>query len=221
MAEIKPKEQDLYAPVKSLLEAQGYEVKGEVGAADVVAVRENEAPVVVELKLAFSLALVHQGIARQSLTDAVYLAVPRGQGRRWLSAMKQHKTLCRRLGLGLIYVRLADGHTQIALDPAPYQPRKSAPRKSRLLREFARREGDPNLGGAARNGSIVTAYRQDAIRLAEHLAAHGPSRGAAVARETGVEKATRMMADDHYGWFERVEKGVYALSPNGAKALEG
>ena len=32
------REQDLYAPVKALLTRQGYEVKGEVGAADVVAV---------------------------------------------------------------------------------------------------------------------------------------------------------------------------------------
>ncbi|MBS8228554.1 DUF2161 domain-containing phosphodiesterase [Vannielia litorea] len=218
MAEAKPKEQDLYAPIKSLLEAQGYEVKGEVGAADVVACRAGDEPVVVELKLAFSLALIHQGIARQALTDAVYLAVPRGSGRRWMAAMKQHRTLCRRLGLGLIYVRLADGHSQIVLDPAPYQPRKSAPRKSRLLREFARREGDPNMGGAARTGTLVTAYRQDCLRLAAHLAAHGPSKGAQVARATGVEKATRMMADDHYGWFERVETGIYALTPNGRKA---
>lgn len=224
MSEAKPKEQDLYAPIKALLEAQGYEVKGEVGAADLVACRPDapeDEPVVVELKLAFSLALIHQGIARQALTDAVYLAIPRGTGRRWLAAMKSHRTLCRRLGLGLIYVRLSDGHTQIALDPAPYQPRKSAPRKSRLLREFARREGDPNVGGAARNGAIITAYRQDCLRLAQHLATHGPCKGAAVARATGVAVATRMMRDDHYGWFERVETGVYALTPNGAKALEG
>jgi len=219
MAAEKPKEQDLYAPVKSLLQSQGYEVKGEVGAADVVARRAGEEPVVVELKLGFSLALVHQGVARQALTDAVYLAVPRGQGRRWLGALKQMKVLLRRLGLGLILVRLKDGHVEIALDPAPYTPRKSKPRKARLLREFARREGDPQVGGAARNGAMMTAYRQDCLRLAAHLASHGPCKGAAVAKATGVEVATRMMRDDHYGWFERVEVGVYGLTPNGAKAL--
>ncbi|SIN79032.1 DUF2161 domain-containing phosphodiesterase [Vannielia litorea] len=219
MSEAKPREQDLYAPVKALLEAQGYEVKGEVGAADLVACRGGDAPVVVELKLAFSLALIHQGIARQALTDAVYLAVPRGSGRRWISAMKNHKVLCRRLGLGLIYVRLSDGHTQIALDPAPYTPRKSAPRTSRLLREFARREGDPQPGGADRSSTLMTAYRQDAMKLAAHLAAEGPCKGATVAAATGVARATRMMADDHYGWFERVEKGIYGLTENGAKAL--
>ncbi len=38
-----------------------------------------------------------------------------------------------------------------------------------------------------------------------------------MARATGVATATRMMADDHYGWFERVERGVYALTPKGAE----
>ena len=47
-------ESDLYAPVKAFLEAQGYEVKGEVTGCDVVATRGGEPPVIVELKLAFS-----------------------------------------------------------------------------------------------------------------------------------------------------------------------
>lgn len=213
------RETELYDPVKALLEAQGYEVKAEIGAADVVAHRGGDDPVIVELKTGFSLALVHQAIARQALSDAVYIAVPRGAGRRWLTSLKQMKTLCRRLGLGLILVRLKDGHTEITLDPAPYQPRQSKPRKSRLLREFARREGDPNTGGATRVG-LVTAYRQDAMRIAAHLAESGPSKGSDVAKATGVEAATRMMAADHYGWFERVERGVYGLTPNGTAALK-
>ena len=27
------------------------------------------------------------------------------------------------------------------------------------------------------------------------------------------------MRDDHYGWFERVERGVYALTPAGQEGL--
>ncbi|RYH11227.1 DUF2161 domain-containing phosphodiesterase [Tropicimonas sp. IMCC6043] len=213
------RESELYGPVKGFLEDQGYEVKAEVGAADVVACRDKEDdPVIVELKTRFSLTLFHQGVARQALSDAVYLAVPRGNGRRFLRSLKDNRALCRRLGLGLITVRLADGHVEVHLDPAPYRPRQSAPRKGRLLREFARREGDPNIGGSTRRG-LVTAYRQDALRIAAHLAAEGPSRGADVARATGVTQATRMMADDHYGWFERVERGVYALTPKGAAVL--
>jgi hypothetical protein len=215
---IKPRETDLYLPIKALLQQQGYEVKAEVGAADVVALRGDEPPVIVELKLGFSLALFHQGIARQSITDLVYLAVPRGSGRASLRALSDNKALCRRLGLGLITVRLSDGHVEVQLDPAPYSPRKSKPRTTRLLREFARRVGDPNIGGATRRG-LVTAYRQDALRCAAVLNAAGPSKGATVAKAAQVKNATRLMADDHYGWFVRLEKGTYALTQKGGDAL--
>ena len=43
------KESDLYAPIKAHFEAQGYEVKGEVGAADVMARRCAEPAVIIEL----------------------------------------------------------------------------------------------------------------------------------------------------------------------------
>ena len=76
----KLSETALYVPVKQLLEGQGYEVKGEVGAADIVAVRDREDPVIVELKTSFSLTLYHQAIDRQHITDAVYIAVPKGSG---------------------------------------------------------------------------------------------------------------------------------------------
>ncbi len=41
------REDQLYPPVKAMLVAQGYEVKGEVGAADVMARRGGEDPVIV------------------------------------------------------------------------------------------------------------------------------------------------------------------------------
>ena len=208
------RETELYAPVKTFLEGQGYTVKAEVGAADVVACRNDEDPVIVELKTGFSLTLIHQAVARQSVTDVVYIAAPRNTGRRFQTALKKMKTLCRRLGLGLITVRMKDELVEIHCDPAPYVPRKSKHRKARLLREFVRRQGDPNTGGSARTG-LVTAYRQDALRCAELLATEGPTKGAVVARETGVTNATRLMADNHYGWFEKVEKGVYGLTDTG------
>lgn len=212
-------ETELYAPVKAFLEAQGYEVKAEVGAADVVAWRGDEDLIIVELKTGFALSLFHQAIARQSMTDAVYFAVARRSGQRFRSAMKSNLTLARRLGLGVITVHLANGHVDVHLDPAPFAPRKSKRRKCRLLREFSRRVGDPNTGGSTRT-HLVTAYRQDALRCASHLAGGGPRRGADVAKATGVERATRMMADNHYGWFERVERGIYTLSPKGVRAVD-
>ena len=212
-------ETELYQPVKDFLESQGYEVKAEVGSADVVARRGGEDPVIVELKTGFSLDLFHQAIARQSITDAVYIAVPQGSGKRFQLALKNNLKLARCLGLGLITIRLSGEKIDVHLDPAPFQPRKMKKRKDRLLREFARRVGDPNTGGSTRT-MIVTAYRQDAQRCATYLKENGASRGADVAKATGVANATRMMADDHYGWFERVERGIYGLTPKGLEALK-
>ncbi|MBD3664354.1 DUF2161 domain-containing phosphodiesterase [Sulfitobacter sp. TSTF-M16] len=214
----KPRETDLYPPIKSFLEDQGYVVKSEVGAADVVALRGAEPPLVVELKLGFSLALFHQCIARLRVSDDVYMAVARQPGKRFAKTLKENTALARRLGLGVITVRLSDGLVEVLCDPGPYAPRKSLKRTKQLLREFARRQGDPNDGGQTRAG-LITAYRQDALKLAAYLFEIGASKGADVARETGVATATRVMRDNHYGWFEKVEKGVYGLTPAGAEAV--
>lgn len=210
-------ETDLYPPIKAFLEGQGYTVKGEIGAADVVACRGEEPPVIVELKTGFSLSLFHQGCARLALTDAVYLAVPRGRGKRFQSALKANTGLARRLGLGLMTVRLEDGLVQVHADPGPYAPRKSQRRTTALLKEFAKRSGDPSQGGATRAG-LVTAYRQDALKLAAYLAEVGPSKGADVAKATGVAAATTMMRHNHYGWFEKVRTGIYTLTEAGRDA---
>ncbi|MFV2003056.1 MAG: hypothetical protein ACC619_08750, partial [Paracoccaceae bacterium] len=122
----KPKEADLYAPVKAFLSAQGYVVKSEIGALDVMAVRGDEAPVIVELKVAFSLALFHQAVDRQGISDAVYICVPRGAGRKFSRSLKDNIRLCRRLGIGLLSVRLRDGFVEAHCDPGPYRPVKSA-----------------------------------------------------------------------------------------------
>nr|WP_318527797.1 DUF2161 family putative PD-(D/E)XK-type phosphodiesterase [Defluviimonas sp. WL0050] len=207
------READLYAPVKAHLEAQGYEVKAEIGECDVLARRGEEPPVVVELKLTFSLALVMQGVARQAMFDHVYLAVPVSSERGWKLRYRDIIRLCRRLGLGLLAVK--HGGVEAHLDPGPYQPRRNARKAGRLIREFDHRVGDPNTGGTT-GVKRMTAYRQDALRCAAHLAAHGPCKAASVAQATGVARAGQMFRADHYGWFERVERGVYRLTPKGA-----
>jgi len=217
----KISEIQLYAPVKALLVAQGYDVKGEVGAADVVGVR-GEDVVIVELKTGFSLTLLQQGVARQAITDAVYVAVPKWAGKAGWRAFKSNIALCKRLGLGVISVDLApktgNDVVQVHCDPVEFKPRKSKVRRNALLREFTRREGDPNKGGMTRT-TIMTGYRQEAMRIAVHLSENGPCKGAAVALAVEVTGATRLMADNHYGWFYRVAQGIYTLSDAGAVAV--
>lgn len=206
-------ESDLYAPVKALLEGQGYVVKGEVRGCDVVGVRGAEPPVVVELKRAFGLGLVLQGVDRLALTDLVYLAVG-----IWPKQMKNVRKLCRRLGLGFIVV--VGARADVVLDPAPYKPRPNKRKAGRMLGEHARRVGDPNLGGQAMRAPLMTAYRQEALRCAALLAINGPMKVAALRASGDVPKAARILQDDVYGWFERVERGVYALSPKGKIGLQ-
>lgn len=214
----KLKETDLYPEIKALFERQGYQVKGEVGAADVVARRGTEDPVIVELKVGFSMALIHQAIERQAITDFVYIAIARGKGKRFQKSLKQNIALCQRLGIGLITVRMRDQFAEVHLDPAPYTPRKIPRRKAKLLREFDRRVGDPNPGGSAKR-TLMTAYRQDAIRCAMYLNDNGATKAAVVAKSTANSKARAMMANDHYGWFQRVDRGVYDITKAGVAAL--
>jgi hypothetical protein len=207
-----PLESELYAPVKALLEGQGYVVKGEVRGCDVVAVRGEEPPVIVELKRAFGLSLVLQGVDRLAISDRVYLAV--GQ---WPKQMKNVKKLCRRLGLGLLVV--ARERADVVLDPLPYKPRTNKRKAGRLLGEHRRRVGDPNLGGSAMRAPVMTAYRQEALRCAELLACHGPMAPKAMRAAGDVPNAAKILRHDHYGWFERVSRGIYALTPLGRTGL--
>jgi hypothetical protein len=213
------READLYLPVKAYLEAQGYTVKAEIGDCDVFARRGDEPPVVIELKLTFSLALVLQGAARQTLFEHVYLAVPVSSDRGWKLRYADIMRLCRRLGLGLLAVDPGRSTVEAHLDPGPYAPRRNVKRATRLLREFERRVGDPNLGGIT-GQTKMTAYRQDALRLAHHLAQNGPGKPADLARATGVARAATLMRADHYGWFDHPARGLYALSPKGVSALD-
>lgn len=217
------RETDLYPPIKAFLERQGYRVKGEVVDCDVVAVRGDEDPVVVELKATFTVHLVFQAVRRQALTDSVYIAF--GHGGEKTSVWKRHRrdvvALCRRLGLGLIVVPTGGrtGAVDVLLDPGPYTPRQNKRKRGRLLGEFERRVGDPNCGGSS-GQPVMTAYRQDALRCASFLLEYGPIKASALRQSTGVESAPRILQRDVYGWFERTERGIYGLSPLGERALK-
>jgi hypothetical protein len=212
-------ETSLYEPVKRFLEAQGFEVKGEVHGCDLVAVR-GEALVVVELKLRMNLTLVLQGVDRLGLTDLVYLAIEapkRAEMGRWSETLR----LCRRLGLGLLIVHLRTGGgpaVEVVVEPEPYTPRKAPRRRDRLLGEFRARSGDHNAGGSVQK-RLVTAYRQQALLLAAALHGQGPRQVAGLREATGCDKAGAILRDNFYGWFAREERGVYSLTSCGEEAL--
>jgi hypothetical protein len=121
------------------------------------------------------------------------------------------------VGLGLIVV--SGDRADVILDPVPYRPRRDRRRLTRLLGEHQRRVGDPTAGGSVRR-PIMTAYRQQAIRCLEVLA-DGPLTLRSMRAAADVPQAAAIVSRDVYGWFERVGRGTYALSPRGRDALEG
>jgi len=214
------KETDLYGPVKRLLESQGYEVKGEIESCDVVGVRGEEAPVIVELKQQLNLEVILQAIERVSLTSRVYIGVPLRCGsleRRRRSMLK----LLRMLGFGLLAVdlRTVPASVAVLLDPGEYRPRISRAKKERMLGEFIHRVGDPNPGGSDRRRGLLTQYRQRALALARHLETNGPMKAAHLAKALEEPKARQMLYHNVYGWFDRVGVGIYALSPRGHEEI--
>lgn len=212
-------ETDLYVPVKQFLTEMGFTVKAEVDGCDLVARRQDEL-VIVELKRNVNVTLLLQGIDRQRMTDAVYLAVQapkNARQRRW----KEIVRLCRLLGLGLLAVTLRprSSWVEIVCEPEPYEPRKNIRRRHRLVQEFDKRSGDYNVGGSSRR-PLITAYREEALRIARFLHEHGPSRLKAIREAMGSAKTNSILQKNVYGWYNRVSHGVYELTPKGLEALK-
>ncbi len=206
-------ETTLYLPVKRFLERLGFDVKGEVKGCDIVALK-GDAPLVVvtELKLSFTLELVLQGVDRTAAADEIWLAVQSSnRGRENDSRVRK---LCRFLGFGLLGVTRT-GRVDVLVEPAPWRPRRDKARRSQLVDEHRRRLGDPVMGGGTRK-PIMTAYRQQALICAAALA-QGPRRVREL--KAAVPDAPKILLNNVYGWFVRVERGVYALAEPGRAAL--
>lgn len=210
-------ETSLYQPVKTFLESFGYEVKGEVGGCDLVGLSEGEPPVVVvcELKLSFNLELILQAVDRGNASDEVWIAArvsAKGRGRE---ADRRYRDLCRRLGIGMLGVS-DQGEVSVLVSSVSPMPRTNPKRRTRLIKEHRKRRGDPAIGGSTKI-PVMTAYRQQALACAAALA-EGPLRPRDL--KTAAPNAGTILRANYYGWFERVEKGIYALTDPGRQALQ-
>jgi len=117
-------------------------------------------------------------------------------------------------GFGLLWVSSA-GAVEVVVKPRPWKPRQDKKRRARLIDEHRKRIGDPAQGGSTRQ-PIMTAYRQQALACAAFLA-EGP-RCTSELRAV-VPNAPSIVLSNVYGWFSRLERGVYQLTPDCARAL--
>jgi len=215
----KLKEKDLYLPIKGFLTHLGYEVKGEIKDCDIVA-KKDDTIIIIELKLTLNIALLLQAVERFTLADTVYIAIPK-QASVFKKQSKQVKKLIARLGIGLIVVDMqqAQQYVEVINDPNDYTPRKNKRKQSALLKEFSNRIGDPQKGGSTRQQAGLTAYRQRCIRVADYLSKQTSGKGAEIKKAINEPQATLFLSKDYYGWFNKVDRGVYKISEKGITEL--
>ena len=214
------RETDLYAPIRAHLVSLGYTVRAEVDHCDITATRGDEL-LVIELKRHLSIDLLIQATERQRITDSVYVAVPQPSKAyprgRWRDAQR----LLRRLALGLIVVDLGvrPACVEVVFHPLPAQRQKLKRRKRAVLREMSARSYDGNEGGST-GRKLMTGYRENAVRIAYLLRELGPQAPRDLrARGTG-DKTLSILSNNYYGWFERVDRGIYTLTRQGRKELK-
>jgi hypothetical protein len=213
-------ESDLAAPVTAFLAAQGWTVRSEVKDCDVAAVRGDDL-LVVELKKALTLALLVQAVRRQRLTDTVYLAVPRPDSVwQWRRANRGVLHLLRRLELGLLFVSHEPDHdpVDVVLQPLPLARRRKAAARRAVLEEVNQRSADYNTAGSTRR-KLMTAYREQAIRIACFLSVHGTLSPKDLRAMGTGQKTHAILYDNVYGWFHRVGTGRYRLAAHGARDI--
>ncbi len=210
-------ETELYEPVKKLLEEEGYNVKGEVGDCDVYAVSPDGKTLAAELKLRLNLDVLVQAAQRQKLADSVYIAVPSPKR----SSLKRWQNIChllRRLEIGLITVKPEGAKITFeakAFDRAAAY-RRSKKTREKIEEEFSLRHGDLNVGGT--KGKTVTLYRERAVLLAALSDKYGRIRILDAPYMTGNPKASSIIKNNYYGWFENDKKHFW-LTDKGKEEL--
>lgn len=211
-------ESAMYSIIKTHLESLGFLVKAEIDAVDIMAVKDNKT-LLIEMKKALTLSLIHQGIQRQKLSDYVYLAIFKPSEKTLQSnTFKEKKVIIKRLGLGLMVVDVKHKQLTFLVDPNIPKIHTDHKKKKALNKEFLLRQTALNEGGITRT-KIVTAYRELALMIADCLR-DGEASVKTIVATTKQMKATRVLIDNHYGWFVRVKRGVYTLSDEGQKALD-
>lgn len=207
------KETDLYQPIRDYLIQHGYTVRSEVINCDITAVKGGDL-IVIELKRNANIQLLIQATERQRITDSVYVAIPtpKTKGSHWRGIQR----ILRMLEVGLMVVSFdrRQPNVEVMFDPLPYAREKQKRKRRAVLKEIGKRSGEYNIGGSTRQ-KIITAYRENAIHIACCLDRFGPMSPKHLRALGTGEKTQNILSNNFYGWFERVERGVYKVAACG------
>ena len=215
------KETDLFPPLKIWLENQGYKVHSEVKNCDIAA-RKGEELIIVELKIRLTVTLLIQAVKRKELEESVYVAIPVNGSNSYPANLGGIKALLRRLEVGLILVRFMKTKTRIEviLHPQEFKRKRMHEKRKAIIREIDGRYGEFDKAGAPSTTERITAYKQEAVKTAFLLKKFGPSSPKELKQKGGYAKVGTMLSRNVYGWFDRIEHGIYDLNEAGKAALK-
>lgn len=215
-------ERDLFGPVKEYFEKQGYICDGEVEDIDLY-MEKGEEHVAVELKVDLDFKALRQAALRQKYVETVYIAVFKPKSLR-NTTYRDKLYLLKRLGIGLLLVSKKSLEVQVANEPvvtelSVYQ-KQNQNKKKKLIAEFSKRRTKNNVGGV-RGEKLISAYREDALLVLDTCAELGGEvKGREVRKLCNIEKTADILRSNYYGWFEKIETGVYRVTDAGYAALE-
>jgi len=212
-------ESDLFQPIKNYLLENNYTVNSEVLHCDIIA-KKNDEVIAIELKKKFNATLLIQAVDRQKFADSVYVAIFKPKNRKKYKNWRGMCQLLKRLEIGLILVSFlkTKAKVEVLIHPSNYVFRKNKKKRKAVLKEINNRSGNYNKGGISRK-KIITAYREKAIFIACCLNRFGELSTKKLKKLGTGEKTTTILYKNFYGWFERVDRGVYRLHNNGIEAL--
>ncbi len=214
------KETDLFPPIKKYFESIGYSVNGEVQGCDLTAVNGDEL-IIVELKKSFNLKLLYQALERQKITENVYVAIPMPK-RLYDRSFVSLTNLLKKLKLGLILVSMSSAvkNVLIYIEPVTAVVNRKNNKKSSILKEIDGRTIDVNVGGST-GSQILTSYKEKVIKIACCLEKYGKMAARDLKERYGCDRDVwRILNENIYGWFCKVEPKIYDLTQKGRDMLK-
>ena len=210
-------EKDMYPIIKKHLEQQGYHVKAEVKDSDVVGIKEDVI-IIIEMKSSFTIKLIYQGLKSKGITEYIYLAIPKPTNKIIKSAtFKEKIEIIKHLELGLLFVDKDLEKVIVVHNPETVDYKTRYKKRNNLKKEFFLRKTSFNVGGVNRT-KIITAYREIALVILYFLK-DGPKKVNEIKNYTKQEKTMSILQKNFYGWFERIDRGIYKITKAGEEAL--
>ena len=171
--------------------------------------------------------MINQAVQRQKIADLTYIAVEHDYKAYQSKRFSLTVDTIKKLQIGLLSVNFrADVPEVYELVKAPLlikekQTKKEARERKNVLKEFYKRNVNGlNIGGSNRV-KIMTGYRETCLRLAWIVGENGEISTRDIREiKPEVKGFLPILNQNHYGWFERVSRGVYTLSDKGKEALE-